>query len=82
VSQDNNFISHYTIDTNGRRTLVGLSFEETTEFEQLDARLPYNGKAIWPAAAPIVPLLPMEVRWLELYRKHRAAFDVLNNRPA
>jgi hypothetical protein len=82
VSQTQPFLSHYILDPIGRRILVGLSFEETTEFEQLDARLPYNDKPVWPSKSSIVPLLPMEVRWLELYRKHRAAFDAAKSRPA
>jgi hypothetical protein len=59
----------------GRRVLVGLSFVETTEFEQLDARLPYDRKPI--CSSSVVPLVATEVRWLELYKKHRAAFDVM-----
>ena len=82
MSSNNHFLSHYTLDPRGRRILVGLSFEETTEFEQLDARLPYDGKPVWPSDISIVPLVPIEVRWLELYRKHRAAFDAMHSKPA
>jgi hypothetical protein len=75
VSSNDPFVSHYTLDGMGRRVLVGLSFVETTEFEQLDARLPYDRKPI--CACPVVPLVPAEVRWLELYKKHRASFDAI-----
>jgi hypothetical protein len=44
----------YTFDKNGRRALVGLTFEETTEFE-LEAQPP-TGSA--------------ELRWIELFSKH------------
>ena len=74
MSPSDPFPSHYILDPKGRRILVGLSFEETAEFEELDARLPYDGKPTCAASSSIVPLVPMEVRWLELYRKHRAAF--------
>ena len=79
VSPSDHFVSHYIVDK-GRRILVGLSFEETAEFERLDARLPYDGKPIWPSDNSIVPLVPMEMRWLELYRKHRTAFDAMQNK--
>jgi hypothetical protein len=75
VSPSNPFPSHYLLDPKGRRILVGLSFDETAEFEELDAHLPYDGKPACASSNSIVPLVPMEVRWLELYRKHRAAFD-------
>lgn len=63
----------------GRHVLVGLSFEETTEFERLDVSLPHDRKPFSDCA--IIPLEPAEVRWLELYRKHRAEFAVMQNKP-
>jgi hypothetical protein len=64
----------------GRRVLVGLSFAETEEFEKLDVCLPYDGKPIGAFPNSIVPLKPLEIRWLELYRKHRAAFEAVQNK--
>jgi hypothetical protein len=68
------FRSHYVLDRMGRRVLFGLSFEETAEFETLDVRIPYDQKPC-NSSGPMVSLGPVESRWLELYRKHRAAFD-------
>jgi hypothetical protein len=45
----------YEFDKRGRRAMVGLSLDETEEFEQLEARL---------------PLVAAELRWLELFNKH------------
>ncbi len=81
MSSSEAFLSHYTLDGMDRRILVGLSFEETVEFERLDKSLPYAGRHVWPFSTAIVPGLPKEVRWLELYRKHRAAFDAMQNKP-
>lgn len=50
----------YTLDRLGRRVLVGLTFEETTEFELLEAQL---------------PMYQAELRWLELFNKHEHARD-------
>lgn len=61
----------YQLDSSGRRCLVGLTYEETTEFETLDASLPYDGARVWPDES--LPQLPMEIRWLELWEKHQAA---------
>jgi hypothetical protein len=61
----------YTLDKKRRRVLAGLTPEETTEFELLDAQLPLDGK---PASRPSdLPLSPKEQRWLELFRRMEAA---------
>lgn len=49
------YIYAYEFDKRGRRVMVGLSFHETEEFEQLEGRLPLAGA---------------ELRWLELFNKH------------
>jgi hypothetical protein len=49
------YVYEYKLDAKGRRVLVGLSFEETTEFEVLEAQL---------------PMYHAELRWLELFNKH------------
>jgi hypothetical protein len=78
VSSNDPFISHYTLDRMGRRVLVGLSLEETSEFERLDVSIPHGRKPF--SASAIVALEPAEIRWLELYRKHRAAFETMQNK--
>jgi hypothetical protein len=64
----------YSVDVFGRRVLVGLTYCETVEFEALDATPPVdeNGEILrWEVDEESFP--PGETRWLELYRKHRAA---------
>ena len=59
----------YVVDVSGRRVLVGLTLEETSEFEGLDAALPDregHGQRLVPSAG--------EGRWLELYVKHDKAW--------
>jgi len=63
------FAGEYDLDALGRRVLRGLTYSETVDFETLDASLPYGGQHVWPDG---LPLLPMEQRWLELWRKQRA----------
>jgi hypothetical protein len=64
------FASEYLIDGNGHKVRIRLTHEETVEFEALDASLPYDREWIWPDKS--LPLLPMEKRWLELWKKHEA----------
>ena len=54
----------YFVDYVGRRVLIGLTVEETFEFETLDAAWDENG----------VPKTTREKRWLELYSKHDQAW--------
>jgi hypothetical protein len=54
----------YFVDSGGRRVLIGLTVEETFEFEILDAAWEENG----------VPTTTREKRWLELYGKHDQAW--------
>jgi hypothetical protein len=65
------FTPEYHFDGQGRRVLRGLTYEETVEFEKLDASLPFGGTHVWPD--PVLPVLPMEARWRELWDKHQAA---------
>ncbi|QOZ47351.1 hypothetical protein XH89_30590 [Bradyrhizobium sp. CCBAU 53340] len=73
--RSNNAPRRYFVDAVGRRVLIGLTPEETFEFERLD-REPNESRteAIWierdsqPA--------PGERRWLELYAKHEDAWKV------
>jgi hypothetical protein len=50
----------YVLDHQGRRVLVGLTIEETFEFEKLDQSAPPDGFG--------------EQRWCELYGKHDRAW--------
>ena|SRR5882757_5330786 len=61
----------YFVDDNGNRVLIGLTIEETVEFEALD-----NGPALDKPGDRAacdesgVPTSARERRWLELYSKH------------
>ena len=50
----------YFVDNGGRRVLIGLTLEETFEFETLDVAWDEKGG----------PATTREKRWLELYTKH------------
>ncbi len=54
---------------NSRRVLLGLTADETSEFERLDAQIPLDGKPVWPDTTNT----PVEDRWLELFTKHEIA---------
>ncbi|EJN09147.1 hypothetical protein PMI42_06904 [Bradyrhizobium sp. YR681] len=63
----------YFVDAGGRRVLIGLTPEETFEFERLDsgqapggAQAAPDGRVVWPDAG--------ERRRLELYEKHDGAW--------
>lgn len=65
----------YMVDAAGQRVLVGLTIEETIEFERLDspaARRLTNGQVLWDGR-DVVPSKP-DQRWLELYAKHERAW--------
>jgi len=61
----------YTLDKKRRRVLAGLTPEETTEFELLDAQFPLDDKPAWRPSD--LPLSPKKQRWLELFRRIEAA---------
>ena len=75
----NNSVDHlprrYFVDGQGRRVLIGLSIEETFEFETLD-NLPALDEAgnhvAWDEDG--IPTTTREKRWLELYSKHDEAW--------
>ena len=62
------FSENYSIEK-GRLVLIGLTFEETAEFEYLDAQIPFDGELVWLD----MDNSPVERRWLELYTKHATA---------
>ena len=64
----------YFVDNHGRRVLVGLTIEETAEFEELDNLAASNTCAehvLWEMGFPATK---PEERWLELYTKHDKAW--------
>ncbi len=66
----------YFVDRDGRRVLIGLTLEETTEFETLDSlpALDQSGNQMaWDEDG--VPTTTREKRWLELYNKHDQAWQ-------
>ena len=64
-------------DILGRKVLVGLTYAETCEFELLDAVPPTDEQSralSWEIEESSFP--PNQARWLELYKKHKAACDL------
>ena len=75
TSSANNAPRRYFVDALGRRVLIGLTLEETFEFERLDSeqasaqegrQVTRGAHGFWPAAG--------EQRLLELYEKHDGAW--------
>jgi len=69
--RSNNAPRRYFVDAGGRRVLIGLTLEETFEFERLD-REPTRAETISFERGP--QPAPGERRWLELYAKHEDAW--------
>jgi len=71
----------YYVDNSGQRVLVGLTFDETDEFEKLDDRLGRDKHSDHLGENPEAALSRCaEQRWQELYAKHEAAWKTwLNN---
>jgi hypothetical protein len=64
----------YPRDRFGEHVLAGLTAAETREFELLDAKTPVDehGRLLrWEISEDEFP--PNQARWLELYKKHKAA---------
>ena len=63
------------INRRGRHVLIGLTPEETLEFESIDALAALDESGKHPGR-PLDPALASmrESRWLELYRKHENAW--------
>jgi hypothetical protein len=62
---------HYALDKDGNRVLIGLSVEETQEFEYLDELISIINPT--PAFSSDDRRYPKERRWLFLYEKHLSA---------
>jgi hypothetical protein len=57
-------------------TLIGLTVDETLEFEQLDRLSPVDhlGNCTWDLEGD--PKTPEQKRWQELYRKHEIGWSL------
>jgi hypothetical protein len=65
----------YFVDGSGRRVLIGLTIEETFEFEALDSLAALDEPCGHVAGDENgVPTTTREMRWLELYCKHDSAW--------
>jgi hypothetical protein len=67
----------YVVDSAGRRVLVGLTIEETFEFETLDRLAALdgrNGHILWNGRDRAGPGRSAQ-RWRELYAKHEQAWS-------
>lgn len=62
---------NYVLDDDGNRVLIGLSADETREFEALHEILSITNPN--PPVSPQQWHSTKEKRWLELYEKHQAA---------
>ena len=62
----------YYVNKSGRRVLVGLTIEETFEFETLDHPAAPDDHVNWDASGESTAA--REKRWLELYTKHDTAW--------
>jgi hypothetical protein len=63
----------FFVDGSGRRVLVGLTIEETSEFEALDGLATVgSGKVLWDESGQLGS--KRRGRWLELYAKHEHAW--------
>jgi hypothetical protein len=67
----------YRLDKSGCRVLVGLSVEETFEFETLSDLAPLDDSGSPVPWRDGVPITSREKRCLELYKKHDAAWRVI-----
>jgi hypothetical protein len=75
IDQKNNAPRRYFVDGHGHRVLIGLSLEETTEFETLDGLpVPGEGGGAVETSGDGAPSPIREARWRELYAKHDHAW--------
>ncbi len=74
IDQRHNAPRRYFVDAQGHRVLVGLSLEETAEFEALDLAPTETVQIAAEAGFGKGTGAVDDVRWLELYSKHEAAW--------
>jgi hypothetical protein len=70
------FPRRYQANASQPYTLIGLTIEETSEFERLDhlSLIHDSGDGAWNFDEE--PMTPEEKRWHELYRKHETGWSV------
>lgn len=75
MSNERIFPRRYQAGASQPCTLIGLTVEETSEFERLDQLSLDNpsGDGAW--SFDDEPTTPEEKRWLELYRKHETGWN-------
>ncbi len=72
TEQERHAPRRYFVDAQGHRVLIGLSLDETAEFETLDLpSIEIGGPSMTVGAGAVGE---REVRWLELYDKHDVAW--------
>lgn len=64
----------YFVDAQGHRVLIGLSPEETAEFEALDLAPSETAQFASGICVSEPVAATHEIRWLELYSKHDGAW--------
>ncbi|WBL80293.1 hypothetical protein I3J27_07675 [Bradyrhizobium xenonodulans] len=69
----NNAPRRYFVDAGGQRVLIGLSLEETFEFERLDSQSVANLEEVVRDGGVLWPVTGVQ-RWQELYAKHEGAW--------
>ncbi len=65
----------YVFDSHGNRLLIGLTLEETDEFERLDALI----ASLVPTSSSSTGYSSNGIRWLVLYEKHEAALEAFRS---
>ncbi|MBB4379921.1 hypothetical protein GGD61_004596 [Bradyrhizobium sp. SBR1B] len=74
IDQRQNAPRRYFVDAQGHRVLIGLSLEETAEFEALDLASKETVQIVAETRAGTRAAAVDDVRWLELYSKHEGAW--------
>ncbi|MGY4606936.1 hypothetical protein ACVW16_005348 [Bradyrhizobium sp. USDA 4474] len=69
----NNAPRRYFVNAGGQRVLIGLTPEETVEFERLDGQSVANLEEV-ACAKGVLWRVTGELRWQELYAKHEGAW--------
>ena len=70
------FPRRYHANSSQHHTLIGLTIDETIEFERLDQLSldRHSGEGAWDLDDE--PTNPQAKRWLELYRKHETGWSI------
>ena len=74
IAPSNSAPRRYFVDAVGRRVMIGLTIEETQEFEGLDRAQAEQPGASLVGKVPLASSGRGERRWLVLYEKHESAW--------